>query len=1047
MKQLSLFFVVLIVIFEINTAQGQNTYYVKSTALTTGSGLNWDNPMQLPEALQIADNNDTIHVAAGTYYPKYDEFYADTTGQSYRATFAFKPGITLYGGYPATATGTDLSNRTQFSATILSGDLVGDDGAGFTNRTDNVIHVVFINTSADSAQSTIDGVMVRGGNGRYLGPLNLIQPSVQTPDSFIALAGTGLFVPRTYHGLHGAGILVLNNNNQSQGYVNIRNCIITDNQANQGANNSGNGHAQARGAGIGVENNLQEGANIAVTITNTSVTSNRTVDSLIGSTATDYASSVAGIFIMGGSISDSAKCRLIMDSCVVSNNIHACSGTSTKTRSGAGIRFSSKRTDNTISHSVFSNNTINCAGNGNGYGAGIDLFAPLTMNSCEVFNNSIITNTGYAVGSGIQIGIHSLGLNEFINTTIHGNIISCPANDGYGAGIYTFSDLLIKNSTLSGNQITALSPLGSAIGAHTGTISITNTTVANNTGSEAINYEMMATGSSLNLDNTLFTSNTSTVGVMKDIVFAGTGTITRNYMYSIADSLYYKTSLTDTTRIAARPKIAPLAYNGGFGQTHLLLNMCDTINTAIGNGNPVYRAVADQDLINRFNTPWNPSIGATEFPLRADTLPQGICGQLLQWNTASLFNNTLTFSIADTTIASITQTGVIMPLKGGQTKVQVIDGTDVYCTPITVVKQNQIINGFDITQPPCISYGTLITLQDTTSAGLQATYQIIAGTGSVATLYSPNEVKIMASGLLVVEGSNAGNNCYNPVDTNASSPISVEVELDETPVLHCNSDLVTVSLNPSTSNSTSYTYSVFNMVPASAPINIVSPDITETITLPIGTTQASFMVTDDIGGCAVNADNIVCITPLGVNWVNFQGRPVNGNHELNWEVVSEKGVAYYEVQYSNDGALFSNIGRVPFATTTNITNHYKFVHYQPIATHCFYRIRQVAFDGSFSFSGIVSIFPEKDTPILRLYPNPVKDRLVFMLPKLQEGKLTISLDNFLGNNIWIHSYEISNQQNLIEDLSALPSGNYFVRAQYQTSEKEITATWKVIKIE
>jgi predicted outer membrane repeat protein len=67
--------------------------------------------------------------------------------------------VSLYGGFGGTETSRDQRDWTT-NLTTLSGDLLDDDGADWTNRTDNSIHVV---TATNVHDITVDGFTISGG--------------------------------------------------------------------------------------------------------------------------------------------------------------------------------------------------------------------------------------------------------------------------------------------------------------------------------------------------------------------------------------------------------------------------------------------------------------------------------------------------------------------------------------------------------------------------------------------------------------------------------------------------------------------------------------------------------------------------------------------------------------------------------------------------------------------------------------------------------------------------------------------------------------------
>lgn len=171
------------------SAWGQVVWYVDVDAAPGGDGRSWATAMdRLESALLQAGSADEIWLAEGVYRPG----GPGERGRSFEISQRFN-GLAIYGGFRGTERNRDERDPRRFRA-ILSGDLLGDDGPGFSNRSDNTITVVQVHGGANEF-ILLDGVTVRGGFNDQLG------------------ASIG-----------GAGIAV-----RSQGRLHLNACLIEDN--------------------------------------------------------------------------------------------------------------------------------------------------------------------------------------------------------------------------------------------------------------------------------------------------------------------------------------------------------------------------------------------------------------------------------------------------------------------------------------------------------------------------------------------------------------------------------------------------------------------------------------------------------------------------------------------------------------------------------------------------------------------------------------------------------------------------------------------------
>ncbi len=147
-----------------SSLSGPAVIFVDDDAPLGGNGATWGTAYKfLQDALAHAVSGTEIRVAQGTYVP--DRSAASPSGTGDRgSTFQLLSGVALLGGYAGVGAPDPNARDVAQFATVLSGDLNGDDGppGSFTNNAENCRNVV--TGSATDPSAVLDGFTLTGGN-------------------------------------------------------------------------------------------------------------------------------------------------------------------------------------------------------------------------------------------------------------------------------------------------------------------------------------------------------------------------------------------------------------------------------------------------------------------------------------------------------------------------------------------------------------------------------------------------------------------------------------------------------------------------------------------------------------------------------------------------------------------------------------------------------------------------------------------------------------------------------------------------------------------
>jgi hypothetical protein len=168
----------------------------------------------------------------------------------------------------------------------------------------------------------------------------------------------------------------------------------------------------------------------------------------------------------------------------------------------------------------------------------------------------------------------------------------------------------------------------------------------------------------------------------------------------------------------------------------------------------------------------------------------------------------------------------------------------------------------------------------------------------------------------------------------------------------------------------------------------------------------------------VSALNTLITLPVGIS--SFTAQPQQHTVDLQWTTATEQNSSYFTVEHSQDGTNWTSIGQVTAAGNSQNLLQYNYVDRQPMTGANYYRLQEVADDGSSVYSPIRMVNFTGTATTISWYPNPTHDRLTLTsTSNLQSITLTT-----LDGRILQTAEGFASGQSL--DLSRYPSGIYFL---------------------
>lgn len=166
-----------------------------------------------------------------------------------------------------------------------------------------------------------------------------------------------------------------------------------------------------------------------------------------------------------------------------------------------------------------------------------------------------------------------------------------------------------------------------------------------------------------------------------------------------------------------------------------------------------------------------------------------------------------------------------------------------------------------------------------------------------------------------------------------------------------------------------------------------------------------------------------------VEFTYFTAQKSEKTIELLWETALEINNDRFEIERSTDGLEFYPLGSVEGVGNSDVAQQYNFTDQNPVFGSMIYRLKQVDFDGAFTYSGTQEVLYTPGIEVsMHVYPNPCTDFIKVSSDGDLSGSLLKVLDQ-QGRLILVQEMELGlNQVNV----QRLPAGMYFLELQSET---------------
>ncbi len=182
-------------------------------------------------------------------------------------------------------------------------------------------------------------------------------------------------------------------------------------------------------------------------------------------------------------------------------------------------------------------------------------------------------------------------------------------------------------------------------------------------------------------------------------------------------------------------------------------------------------------------------------------------------------------------------------------------------------------------------------------------------------------------------------------------------------------------------------------------------------------------------------------SPLPVKLIGFDAiRLSNKMVKLSWVTAEEINSEAFIIERSEDSKLFIAIGKVKSRGNSNDVTNYSFTDVDATQGKLYYRLKQVDFNGTFSYSDIKVVTQEnKSTQGIHasIYPNPSAGISKLLYTTSEQGAAQISIFNVQGVLLAAINCESVDSGNHTEALPQLSNGIYFIKVVHNNQSEII----------
>jgi hypothetical protein len=173
-------------------------------------------------------------------------------------------------------------------------------------------------------------------------------------------------------------------------------------------------------------------------------------------------------------------------------------------------------------------------------------------------------------------------------------------------------------------------------------------------------------------------------------------------------------------------------------------------------------------------------------------------------------------------------------------------------------------------------------------------------------------------------------------------------------------------------------------------------------------------------------------TPIRLEY--FKAIATQASAQLNWATATEFNNSHFEIEKSTDGSNFKIIGNVKGNSNSVNRIIYSFIDPNISDNKNYYRLKQVDFDGKYSYSNIEVLEIKNHNKEIQIYNDPFSKTITIDQPDSDELLLEIEVLDVAGKTILSsNKLNLNKSKYTLNYNNKISSGNYFCKLKYYKS--------------